>query len=252
MKNCVSIRFYANLNYFLDESERQRDITVCFYGRRSVKDLIESMGVPHVEVHMVLVDGEKAEFGHILEGHERISVYPKFGSSLGCGEGPIDGNAKFILDVHLGKLAMYLRMLGFDVFYDTGIDDPEIARIAVDEDRIILTRDRGLLMRSIVKKGLIIRSSNPLVQAVQVIEHFNLEESIAPLTVCLECNGEIEKLIEGSSEFDEAKKQVPPKVRDWCSEYYICRGCKKVYWRGTHYYDMIATILKMLEKSHDI
>ncbi|KDR96316.1 hypothetical protein SAMN02745945_02397 [Peptoclostridium litorale DSM 5388] len=251
-KNCVIIRIYADLNYFLDKNERQSDIEVCFYGKRSVKDLIESMGVPHVEVHRILVDGDEAGFDHILEGHERISVYPKLSLMKESGENTCGDESKFILDVHLGKLAMYLRMLGFDVFYDTGIDDPEIARISADEDRILLTRDRGLLMRSIVKRGLIIRNSNPVLQAAEVIEYFNLEDSIRPLAICLECNGKIERLTEGSPEFDKAKKQVPPKVRDWCDEYYICRGCGKVYWRGTHYYDMVATILKMLGKSGGI
>ena len=247
MKNCVSIRFYADLNYFLDESQRQQDITVCFYGKRSVKDLIESMGVPHVEVRMILVNGNEVGFDHVLEGDERISAYPKLGIMEDPGEYRGGDNIKFILDVHIGKLAVYLRMLGFDVFYDIGIDDPEIARISAEEDRILLTRDRGLLMRAIVTKGLIIRSSDPMLQVVQVVEYFNLKESVNPLAVCLECNGEIERLTEGTYEFFEAQKNVPPRVRDWCSEYYICRGCGKVYWRGTHYYDMIAKILTMLK-----
>lgn len=249
MKNCVVIRFYADLNYFLDICERQKDIRVCFYGKRSVKDLIESMGVPHVEVCKILVNGSESGFNHVLEGQERISVYPKFGL-LGSNYENIHGdNIKFILDVHLGKLAVYLRMLGFDVFYDTGIDDPQIAKISADEDRILLTRDRGLLMRSIVKRGLIVRNSDPMLQAVEVIGYFNLKGRIKPLTICLECNGKIEMLIEGSPEFEEAMKQAPPKVRKWCGEYYMCRGCGKVYWRGTHYYDMISKILKMIGKN---
>ncbi len=249
LKNCVVIRFYADLNYFLEEDERQRDITVCFYGKRSVKDLIESMGVPHVEVYKILVNGNEAGFEQVLEGQERISVYPKLCFMGEHDENMNADNARFILDVHLGKLAVYLRMLGFDVFYDTGVDDPQIAKISADEDRILLTRDRGLLMRSIVKRGLIVRNSDPMLQVVEVIRYFNLKGRINPLTICLECNGKIEMLIEGSDEFEEARKQVPPKVRKWCGEYYICRGCGKVYWRGTHYYDMISRILKMVGKN---
>jgi len=242
VKSHLTIRFYGELNDFLDREDRQRDLDSWFYGIRSVKDLIESFSVPHVEVDLILVNGDSVGFEHIVGDGDRVSVYPRFCSVDIDGAAKIQrseqGESRFVLDVHLGTLARYLRIMGFDADYDSRRDDPEIARIAYEEDRILLTRDRRLLMRSSVERGRIIRNKYPILQAAEVIERFGLCGKIRPFTRCIQCNGIIESLHIDSEEYREIEGQIPPGVKSWCSEYQRCRGCGKIYWRGSHYDNM--------------
>lgn len=251
MKSHVTIRFYGELNDFLDAEDRQCDIDSYFYGIRSVKDLVESFSVPHVEVDLILVNGDSAGFERIVGDRDRVSVYPRFCSVDIKGAAKIkrsqQGGSRFVLDVHLGTLARYLRLLGFDADYDSQRDDPEIARIAYEEDRILLTRDRRLLMRNSVERGRIIRNKDPLLQAAEVLEHFGLCSDIKPFTRCIQCNGNIESVHIDSEEYREIEGQIPPGVKSWCSEYQRCRGCGKIYWRGSHYDNMERLIDRIME-----
>lgn len=259
MKSHVTIRFYGELNDFLDAKSRQREEDCYFYGIRSVKDLIESFSVPHVEVDLILVNGESAGFEHIVGDGDRVSVYPGFGDIDIEGAAKIQrsqqGGSRFVLDVHLGTLARYLRLMGFDADYDSQRDDPEIARIAYEEDRILLTRDRRLLMRNSVERGRIIRNKDPLLQAAELLERFGLCGKIKPFTRCIQCNGTIESIQIDSQEYREIEGQIPPGVKSWCREYQRCRGCGKIYWRGSHYDNMaklIDRIIKVCARSRGI
>ncbi|MZQ74707.1 MAG: twitching motility protein PilT [Peptoclostridium sp.] len=251
MKSHVTIRFYGELNDFLDAKSRQKEQDCYFYGIRSVKDLIESFSVPHVEVDLILVNGESAGFEHIVGDGDRVSVYPGFGG-IEIGEvtkiqRSEQGGSRFVLDVHLGTLARYLRIMGFDADYDSQRDDPEIARIAYEEDRILLTRDRRLLMRNSVERGRIIRNKDPLLQASEVLERFGLCGNINPFTRCIQCNGTIESVPFDSQEYKELQEHIPPGVKSWCSEYQRCIRCGKIYWRGSHYDNMEKLIDRIME-----
>ncbi|HON80431.1 MAG TPA: Mut7-C RNAse domain-containing protein, partial [Spirochaetota bacterium] len=144
----VTIRFYEELNDFLPRQDRKRDIEVSFNGRRSIKDFIESMGVPHVEVDLILVHGISVDFNYLIQDGDRISVYPVFERLSIEGVTRLRPAplrlTRFVLDVHLRKLARRLRLLGFDTDYDEHRDDPELAELSAKENRILLTRDRGL------------------------------------------------------------------------------------------------------------
>lgn len=251
MKSHVTIRFYGELNDFLGSQSRQRDQDCYFYGIRSVKDLIESFSVPHVEVDLILVNGEPVGFERIVGDGDRVSVYPAFVyieiDEVSRIQRSEQGGSRFVLDVHLGTLARYLRLLGFDADYDSQRDDPEIARIAYEEERILLTRDRRLLMRSSVERGRIIRNKYPLLQAAEVLERFGLCREIRPFTRCIQCNGNIEPVPFGSQEYKELQEHVPPGVKSWCSEYQRCRRCGKIYWRGSHYDNMEKLIDRIME-----
>jgi uncharacterized protein len=235
----VTIRFYEELNYFLQPSNRKRDIEFDFTGRRSVKDLVESFGVPHVEVDLILVNGESVDFSRIVADGDRISVYPVFES---LDVGPVTRlrpsplrDPRFVLDVHLQKLMRRLRLLGFDVDYAPDRDDATLAGIAEREKRILLSRDRQLMMRKQVARGLYVRNTDPEKQVLEILERLDLRDRCRPFTRCIECNGMIESVAADGPGFADIAGLVPPGVYSWCREYYRCAGCGRLYWKGSHY-----------------
>lgn len=153
----VTIRCYAELNDFLPRQRRYRSFTHPWPGRTSIKDLIESLGIPHTEIDLILVNGKSVDFSYLVQPGDRISVYPVFESIditplVRVRPRPLR-EPRFVLDTHLGKLASYLRLLGFDTVYQNDADDATLARISATEHRILLTQDRGLLKRRLVTHG---------------------------------------------------------------------------------------------------
>ncbi|MBP7738436.1 MAG: Mut7-C ubiquitin/RNAse domain-containing protein [Spirochaetes bacterium] len=239
----VTIRFYEELNDFIPPVSRKKDIEFEFKGRRSVKDLIESFGVPHVEVDLILVNGESVTFSRIVEDGDRISVYPVFerldiGNVTRLRPDPLR-DPRFVLDVHLRKLARRLRLMGFDVDYHPDRDDDALAGIADRDGRILLSRDRQLMMRKIVSRGLYVRNTDPELQIVEVLERLDLRRLCRPFTRCIECNGLIGPLDPGPAGVMEL---IPPGVRSWCREYYRCGGCGKIYWKGSHFEKLMKRV----------
>lgn len=227
-------RFYAGLNDFLLPERRMVDVPYPFTGNPTAKSLIEALGVPHTEVDLVLVNGQSVSFSQAVHDGDRISVYPAFQalditalSQVRPGPLPLP---RFIVDVHLGRLAAYLRMLGFDALYRNDCSDEELSRIAATDQRILLTRDVGLLMRSAVTYGYYIRESNARQQLVEVLCRFNVLDSIHPFERCLRCNGRLE-----SVQKEMVLKQVPARTREHYNEFWQCHGCGRVYWSGSHY-----------------
>ena len=157
MRKEAEFRFYEELNDFLPLARRKVDFSCEFAGTPAVVDLVEAIGVPHTEVDLILVDGTSVGFGHRLCGGERVAVYPVFElldiSPLNHLRPEPLREPCFVLDVHLGRLARYLRLLGFDVLYETDYEDAQIAAISCAEGRIVLTRDKGLLKRGAVQRG---------------------------------------------------------------------------------------------------
>lgn len=207
----------------------------------TVKDVIESLGVPHTEIDLILVNGESVSFRYKPCIDDRVSVYPVF-ESLDISQvtrlrpEPLRVS-RFILDVHLGKLAKYLRMLGFDTLYRNDYEDNEIIDISARDKRIILTRDLGILKNSRVTHGYWIRSQQPGEQAAEVIRRFDLSKSIKPLNRCIECNGKIREV-----EKAEIIEQLKPKTIKYFDEFYRCTNCGKVYWEGSHFSKMQGKI----------
>lgn len=250
----VTLRFYEELNDFLPRSKRKQDIHCVFKGKRSVKDLIESLGVPHVEVDLILVNGHSVDFSYIVGYGDRISVYPEF-ERLNIEQvtrlrpSPLR-DTKFVLDVHLRKLARRLRLLGFDVDYEDGRDDDVLAQISHDEKRVLLTRDRGLLKRRIVSRGLIVRNTDPALQVNEILDRLDLWSRCRPFSRCIECNGFIEKLNPEQASYEEIISDVPPGVKSWCREYYYCYQCRRVYWRGSHYDKLVSMVNGILNNDN--
>jgi uncharacterized protein len=230
----ATIRLYGYLDELAPDAARHGEARLTFDVPRSVKDAIESLGVPHTEVDLLLVDGESVGFDRRLGEGERVSVYPVFHdvdvdtvSRVRPREPP---PRRFLLDVHLGRLANHLRLLGFDAWYDNDRDDRELAALSASHRRTLLTRDRGLLMRSRVVHGYLVRSVDPVEQAAEVVRRYDLDGDIDPFTRCLTCGEPLEAVAK-----DEVLDDLPPRTRREHHRFVRCAGCGSVYWPGSHH-----------------
>lgn len=241
MENRAVFRFYQELNDFFSEKLKKQPITYHFKGTPGIKDCIEALGVPHTEVDLILVNGESVSFGSKLNNGDRVSVYPVFESFDISGvtrlrEAPLR-ETRFILDVHLGKLARYLRTFGFDSLYENCYEDKQIVSIAREQNRIILTRDIGLLKRKDVTHGYWVRSLSPKIQLREIFLRFDLHGRIAPFTRCKSCNNPL-NIVEKKIILHRLK----PKTAKYYNEFFICPFCDKVYWKGSHYQKIAGRI----------
>jgi len=227
-------RFYGNLNDFLPAHRRQVEFSRDIKEQGSIKDAIEALGVPHPEINLILVNGESVSFAYLVQPGDRISVYPQCTTldidAVSQVQPPPLSQIRFVLDVHLGKLATYLRLLGFDSLYRNNYNDEELAQISSQEQRILLTQDRGLLKRSIVTYGYTVRSNNPEAQMVEVLERFQLHSRVAPFQRCPRCNGDL-AIVDKAT----IQAQVPYYTHLYYDEFSQCQSCHQIYWKGAHY-----------------
>lgn len=226
-------RYYAELNDFLLPAQRFASFVHNFELPASVKDMIESMGVPHPEVDLILLNGKPVDFSHPVQDGDRISVYPAFKSPdtrpLLQLRTPLR-DRRFLLDTHLGRLARYLRMLGFDAAYETDCEDKELSQISHNEERILLTRDRGLLKRSEVVHGYFVRATEPKLQVVEVLRRFDLFSDVAPFRRCIQCNTLLNSVAK-----ETILERLQTETRQYYDEFRICPFCNRIYWAGSHY-----------------
>lgn len=238
-------RFYGELNDFLPLARRQKTFPHSFELSAPVKDMIEGMGVPHPEVELILANGESVGFDYLVRDGDRISVYPVFesldvSSLVRVRPAPLR-QPRFVLDTHLGRLAAYLRLLGFDTLYSNHAGDHELARLA-GQGRILLTRDTGLLKHASVTHGYYVRETEPRRQAAEVVRRFQLEPLIAPFTRCLRCNEPLQRLQGGPP------PSIPEGVRERHREFWRCPGCGRHYWQGSHYHRMKSWVNALSEE----
>ncbi len=237
----ASFRFYEELNDFIAIGRRKRVFEYRFNGSPAVKDIIEALGVPHTEVDLILANGDSVGFEYQLQDGDRIAVYPVFEALdispiVRLRDKPLR-QSRFVLDVHLGKLARLLRMLGFDVCYRNDYTDRQIITIAIDDGRTILTRDRRLLFAKVVTRGYWVRSTEPESQCRELLERFDLYSQMKPFSRCLLCNGAIER-VEKSRIID----RLEPRTKHDFDTFYRCTQCGKVYWKGSHFERMMQTL----------
>lgn len=216
--------------------------------------MIESFGIPHPEVDFINVNGEYVNFSYIVLDGDTINVYPIFARSViipSISVLPKPLNIiRFVLDIHLGKLATSLRLLGFDTLYRNDYEDDKLAQISYSEARILLTRDKGLLMRSLVTHGYYVRNTNPQQQIIEVLQRFDLSKLISPFKRCLRCNGLLE-----SVEKQSIIHQVPENVRclrrqaTLLDEFQRCQDCNRIYWKVSHYERLQQFIDEVLDLS---
>ncbi len=242
---CAAFRFYAELNDFLPPRLRFTNIPLSFKGRQTVKHLAESLGVPHPEIDLILVNGESVDFGCITQDGDRVSVYPVFetidiSNAIHLRPRPLR-DLRFILDGHLGRLAAYLRMLGFDAAYHNDIPDDILAGQSVSEHRVLLTRDRGLLKRKCILRGYCLRSSDPFEQLREIVQRFDLFDRFQPFTRCMACNGLLRDV-----EKSAILHLLEPRTRQFICHFKQCESCSKVYWRG-HHTDQMEQIIQRIK-----
>lgn len=230
----VTVRAYAELNDFLAPGRRMRDFDYPLNGGRNMKHLLESAGIPHTEIEMILLNGNPAGFDATVSPGDRISVYPVFermdlGTLARLRPEPLR-RTRFVLDVHLGRLAVILRTLGFDALFPGNVDDGILAEISRTDDRILLTCDRMLLKRNSVTHGCCVRSRDPETQAGEILDRLELRRAVRPLTRCLRCSGAL-KNVEKSS----VEHLLQPLTRRYYNEFTMCSGCGRLYWKGSHF-----------------
>jgi uncharacterized protein len=229
----VTVRAYGALNDFLPPHRRQVSWQHPVDGRPSVKDVVERIGIPHPEIDLLLVNGASVAFDHIIRGGDRIVVFPRFvtldiTTLTRVRPRPLEA-IRFVADVHLGKLARRLRLAGIDTAYREDADDAALAELAHREERILLTRDQGLLKRRVVTHGYFIRAINPHGQFVEVLRRFGALDW-QPFSRCLRCNHVLERV--PKSAVDAA---LQPRTREHYDQFERCSGCGRVYWRGSHW-----------------
>ena len=228
----VRLRFHGDLSVFLGSKAGHAVIERRLAEKTSIKDVIESCGVPHPEVDLILVDEQTVGFDHKLANDAKVEVFPVENSGPDRTEKRLQtvGIARFVADGHLGGLTRNLRLLGFDVAYPKNADDRQLLEVMARENRALLTRDRRLLMHAIVQHGYCPRSQNADEQTVEVIRRFNLSDLIAPFTRCLRCNAPLE---------EAAKADIIDKLEQLTKIHYDhfrrCPDCKQIYWSGSHF-----------------
>lgn len=239
--NSAEFRFYEELNDVLSPERRKRPFCYAFCGEPAIKDAIEAIGVPHTEVDLILVNGVSVGFAYRLQDGDHVAVYPVFESfdigSVTRLRAPPLRQPKFVCDVHLGKLARRMRLLGFDVAYGNTASDPELVATALAEQRCILTRDRGILKRKRVTHGYLVRSPQVGEQVREVLRRFDLAARVAPFSRCTRCNGLIQAVAKA-----EVSDRLPARTREYYDEFYRCTLCAQVYWKGTHFSRMEAEV----------
>ena len=239
-------RFYAELNDFLLKKRRYVSFPLTFKNRQSVKHLIESIGVPHPEVDLILVNSEPRDFSYLVQDKDVISVYPVFESFDISAENKLRPDPlrepKFVLDGHLGRLAAYMRLLGFDCLYRNDYADEELTEISHNENRICLTRDRGLLKRKIITRGYCLRSMDSRQQVKEVLRRFDLLGSVKPFQRCAHCNGILEDV-----DKKEIVDQLLPKTKQYYDKFSRCSECGHIYWKGSHFERIVILIEDLLE-----
>lgn len=240
----MDVRAYAELNDFLEPESRGVTVRRPFRPHQTVKDVLEAMGVPHTEVDLILVNGDPVDFAHRPSVGDRIAAYPMFEAlDVGATERlrPVPlRDPRFVVDVNLGRLARLLRVLGFDVWWSSDADDAALADISLSQQRILLTRDRGLLKRRAITHGLFVHSEHPEEQTLEVIRRLDLRERLAPLTRCLQCNGPLATVSK-----DQVADQLEPLTRRYYDEFSRCTDCGKIYWAGTHYARLIRLVQRL-------
>ena len=240
----ATLRFYEELNEFLTADRRKRESILSFVAPVPVRHLIETLGVPHTEVEVILINGESVGLEHPVTDGDRVSVYPMFEALdvtplLRLRQRPLR-DPRFLADAHLGRLAGYLRMLGFDTRLGRGETDRQLVDQSVAQARIMLTRDRSLLMHRALTHGCYIRQRRPREQLGALLRRLDLCRQIRPFSRCIRCNELLDPVPR-----EALVASIPEGVMARHNDFLRCPGCDRVFWKGTHYRRMQQLIHRL-------
>jgi uncharacterized protein len=243
----TTFRAYAALNDFLAGNARHRATEHDIDRRTSVKDFVERVGIPHPEIDLLLRNGTPASFDDLLKDGDRVAAFPRFFtidvSAVTRTRPATDHGCRFVLDVHLGRLARHMRLAGIDTRYAIDADDDELARTAAAEHRILLTRDIALLKRRGIARGYFVRATAPDRQFVEILRQFS-PVPVAPFSRCVRCNGMLKPVPK-----DSIAGGLLPRTREHYDEFWKCTECDRVFWKGAHYARLTKALRAALDEA---
>lgn len=220
----ILISFAPELRLFVAAERRTGRTAVATDGASSLGHVVESLGVPLTEAGRLLVDGRPVDVSHVPAGGESIEV-----EGVARPQQVPGAPLRFLLDVHLGTLARRLRLLGVDAAYESeDIGDPALAALSAKEQRVMLSRDRGLLRRRELWAGAYVYSDRPDEQLRDVLERF--APRLAPWSRCTACNGLLTE-----ADKDSVREQLEHGTERSYDVFAQCTACERVYWRGAHH-----------------
>jgi uncharacterized protein with PIN domain len=229
-------RFHVDqaLTDLLPRNRRAAEFDYDFTGPQSAKHLIESLGVPHTEIGAVLANGRSVGLNYLVEDGDDVGF-------RGAAP-PADQleEPRFIIDGHLGRLNSGLRMLGLDCLYGKEHGDDDLASASIEQGRILLTRDRRLLMRKAIVRGYLVRRLEPAQQLREVMHRFGLAKWIRPFQRCIRCNHLLEPI-----QKEAVLERLEPLTRRYFEEFRICPSCSQIYWKGSHFAKMQQRIAEL-------
>lgn len=245
-RKTITVRCYAELNDFLPSDRKQKNFELSLKMPVTAAEVIEFLGIPLSEVDLIMVNSWPAAKSHRISEHDYVSVYPVFEtldiSSLKNAPNEPLRITRFILDAHLGKLARYLRMLGFDTLYRNDYGDHEIIDIAGKEKRIILSRDKLLLKSPEVHHGYYVRAIDKHNQLVEIVEKFDLCSQFKSFTRCMTCNSVLRPIKK-----EAVRDRIKSGIFNCYNEFFYCPVCDKVFWKGSHFQRMERLIINIIK-----
>jgi uncharacterized protein with PIN domain len=240
----LEITFSDELTPFLRRKNKGKTLVkYCLTRKASVKDIIESLGIPHTDIGQIVAQKKQVNFDFVPDKQQNIKVLPicqPFDVTTPSFLRPRPlKKIRFVVDVNVGKLALLLRILGMDTKYDPGLSDKEIAFLAYREDRIVLSKDIGLLKRKTVIFGRYIRSVHPDDQLKEVIDFFGIKGRFDLFSRCPRCNKTLVPV-----DKKDILHRLEPKTRKYFSIFKTCIICTRIYWQGSHHDKMKKRLQK--------
>lgn len=223
VSHTLTIAVPASLQTLLYSHRRSDRVTIAEDGVSTIGHVVGSLGIPLTEIGAIQVDGSDVDPGWRPTPGALVSLTPRPRPQETPTHPP-----RFVLDVHLGTLTRRLRLLGIDAAWENDTDDEELIEIAHREQRLILTRDRGLLLRRAARDGAYVRGNDPDDQLADVLDRF--EPPLMPWTRCPACNG----LLEPVAKADVIDKLQPGTRRNY-DTFARCDSCGRIYWDGAHH-----------------
>ena len=233
----IHVEFAPELHLFVPQARGTGAVRAATDGVSSLGHVVESLGVPLTEVGALVVDGREVPFSHVPAAGESVTV-----RSVTRPQRVPGAPLRFLLDVHLGTLARRLRLLGVDTAYEsTDIGDPALAARSAAEQRVMLSRDRGLLRRRELWAGGFVYSTRPEDQLRDVLDRFQPE--LRPWTRCTACNGLLREATK-----EEVADQLKHGTQRSYDVFAQCTKCGRAYWKGAHHEQLVAIVERALEE----
>lgn len=239
----LHITFHGDtLELLCNTPDKNNIVTYPLCRRASIKDIVEALGVPHTEVGRIVVDQEEQTFARIAGNGEHYHIFPLVPDmpptmATALRPQPLP-SCLFLVDINVRRLAGLLRMAGIDAeAVIAGSADAETVQRAIDEKRILLTRNRDLLKQRNLVFGRLLRSERPERQLRQIVDLYRLRDRLQPFSRCIACNG----LLVGVAK-DAILDRLLPLTKKYFTLFKQCTGCGKIYWRGSHHQEMVAKL----------